>query len=109
MAIEIDRDQLADFLRRRREALRPEDVGLPAGPRRRTPGLRREEVAGLASMSADYLTRLEQRRDPQPSPQLLAAIAQQLLVHTATPGSDDADKLRMLGVVGRERFDVPAT
>jgi transcriptional regulator with XRE-family HTH domain len=74
----MDRDQLADFLRRRREALRPEDVGLPAGPRRRTPGLRREEVAQLASMSADYLTRLEQRRGPQPSSQMLAAIARAL-------------------------------
>lgn len=74
----MDRDQLADFLRRRRAALRPEDVGVVAGPRRRTPGLRREEVAALASMSTDYLTRLEQRRGPQPSVQMLGSLARGL-------------------------------
>ncbi|SFW66757.1 helix-turn-helix transcriptional regulator [Amycolatopsis australiensis] len=74
----MDRAELADFLRRRREALRPEDVGLPAGQRRRTAGLRREEVATLADMSADYYTRLEQRRGPRPSEQMLAAIARGL-------------------------------
>lgn len=74
----MDRVQLADFLRRRREALRPQDVGLTAGPRRRTPGLRREEVAALTGMSTDYLARLEQRRGPQPSEQLLSALARGL-------------------------------
>jgi hypothetical protein len=74
----VDREQLADFLRRRREALQPEDVGLARGPRRRTGGLRREEVALLASMSTDYYTRLEQQRGPQPSPPMLAAIARAL-------------------------------
>jgi transcriptional regulator with XRE-family HTH domain len=74
----VDREQLADFLRRRREALQPEDVGLARGPRRRTDGLRREEVALLASMSTDYYTRLEQQRGPQPSPPMLAAIARAL-------------------------------
>ncbi|SBT52499.1 helix-turn-helix transcriptional regulator [Micromonospora auratinigra] len=74
----MDRDALADFLRRRRATLRPADVGLPAGARRRAPGLRREEVAALAAMSTDYYTRLEQRRGPQPSPQLLAALARAL-------------------------------
>lgn len=69
---------LADFLRRHREALRPEDVGLPAGVRRRAPGLRREEVAALAVMSTDYYTRLEQRRGPQPSEQMLASLARAL-------------------------------
>jgi transcriptional regulator with XRE-family HTH domain len=73
-----DRAALADFLRRRREALRPEDVGLPEGARRRAPGLRREEVAALAVMSADYYTRLEQRRGPQPSEQMLASLARAL-------------------------------
>jgi hypothetical protein len=68
----MDRQALADFLRRRREALRPADVGLPAGVRRRAPGLRRQEVAALAVMSTDYYTRLEQRRGPQPSEQMLA-------------------------------------
>ena len=74
----IDRTGLAGFLRNRREALQPEDVGLPRGPRRRTKGLRREEVASLCHMSTDYYSRLEQERGPQPSPQMLAAIAQGL-------------------------------
>jgi transcriptional regulator with XRE-family HTH domain len=76
--IMMDRAQLADFLRRRREALRPGDVGLTSGPRRRTEGLRREEVAALCGMSVDYLARLEQQRGPQPSDQMLAAIARGL-------------------------------
>ena len=74
----MDRAALADFLRRRREALRPADVGLPAGARCRAPGLRREEVASLAVMSADYYTRLEQQRGPQPSEQMLASLARAL-------------------------------
>ena len=74
----IDRDGLADFLRRRREALQPEDVGLPRGQRRRTSGLRREEVAALCHMSTDYYSRLEQERGPQPSEQMIASIAQGL-------------------------------
>lgn len=78
----MDRAALADFLVRRREALRPADVGLPVGPRRRTPGLRREEVAALATMSTDYYTRLEQRRGPQPSLQMLAALARALRLST---------------------------
>lgn len=74
----MDRAQLADFLRRRREALQPEDVGLRRGPRRRAHGLRREEVAALCDMSVDYYARLEQQRGPQPSEQMLAAIARGL-------------------------------
>lgn len=74
----IDRAALAEFLRRRRASLQPEDVGLAAGPRRRTDGLRREEVAGLSHMSTDYYTRLEQQRGPQPSEQMIASIAQGL-------------------------------
>jgi transcriptional regulator with XRE-family HTH domain len=74
----IDRAGLADFLRRRREALQPEDVGLPRGQRRRTAGLRREEVASICHMSPDYYSRLERERGPQPSPQMLAAIGQGL-------------------------------
>src|SRR3712207_8836824 len=69
----IDRAGLADFLRIRREALQPEDVGLPRGSRRRTSGLRREEVAALCHMSADYYARLERERGPQPSEQMLAS------------------------------------
>ena len=74
----MDRPELADFLRRSRERLRPQDVGLPPGRRRRTPGLRREEVAQLAGVSADYCMRLEQRRSSQPSTQVLAALARAL-------------------------------
>ena len=74
----MDRPQLADFLRARRTALQPEDVGLSRGPRRRTAGLRREEVAALCGMSADYYGRLEQGRGPQPSEPMLAAIARGL-------------------------------
>ncbi|WP_422734209.1 helix-turn-helix transcriptional regulator [Micromonospora sp. WMMD558] len=74
----MDRAALASFLRRRREALRPEDVGLPVGARRRAAGLRREEVAALAAMSTDYYTRLEQERGPQPSEQMLASLARAL-------------------------------
>jgi transcriptional regulator with XRE-family HTH domain len=74
----IDRSGLAEFLRRRREALQPEDVGLPRGRRRRTSGLRREEVAALCHMSTDYYARLERARGPQPSEQMIASIAQGL-------------------------------
>lgn len=74
----IDRTGLAEFLRRRREALQPEDVGLPRGQRRRTGGLRREEVALLCHMSTDYYSRLERERGPQPSEQMIASIAQGL-------------------------------
>ncbi|MFI9531288.1 helix-turn-helix transcriptional regulator [Micromonospora rosaria] len=74
----MDRTGLAEFLRNRREALQPEDVGLPRGQRRRTNGLRREEVATLCHMSTDYYSRLERERGPQPSHRMLAAIAQGL-------------------------------
>ncbi|MCM4076096.1 helix-turn-helix transcriptional regulator [Paractinoplanes hotanensis] len=74
----MDRALLADYLRTRREALQPEDVGLPRGRRRRTRGLRREEVAVLAGMSIDYYTRLEQPRGPHPSEQILEALARAL-------------------------------
>ncbi|WP_370103542.1 helix-turn-helix transcriptional regulator [Streptacidiphilus sp. MAP12-20] len=74
----MDRPALADFLRRSRTRLSPADLGLPDGARRRTPGLRREEVAAQAGMSVDYYTRLEQQRGPNPSPQLLGALARAL-------------------------------
>ncbi|MFD4641905.1 helix-turn-helix transcriptional regulator [Lentzea sp. NPDC058436] len=74
----IDRAGLAAFLRSRREALQPEDIGLPRGSRRRTSGLRREEVAARCNMSADYYARLEQERGTHPSEQMIAAIAQGL-------------------------------
>lgn len=69
---------LADFLRRRRAGLQPEDVGLPRTARRRTDGLRRDEVSRLVGMSTDYYTRLEQQRGPQPSPSMLLAMARGL-------------------------------
>ncbi len=74
----MDRVALADLLRSRRARLDPADVGLPPGQRRRTPGLRRDEVASLAAISTDYYTRLEQRRGPHPSSAVLAALARAL-------------------------------
>jgi len=74
----MDQTGLATFLRRRREALQPDDVGIPPGQRRRTPGLRREEVAALCGMSTDYYSRLERGRGPKPSEQMIAAIARGL-------------------------------
>ena len=118
----MHREQLADFLRRRREAIRPAEVGIVDGPRRRTTGLRREEVAMLAGMSVDYVVRLEQGRSSQPSTQLLGALARALrlsdderahLFHLAghrPPPADGAARLaragllRMLDLLG----DTPA-
>jgi hypothetical protein len=74
----MDRAALADLLRTRRSRLTPADVGLPSGARRRTPGLRRDEVAALAAISSDYYTRLEQQRGPHPSPAVLSALARAL-------------------------------
>ncbi|WP_225729822.1 MULTISPECIES: helix-turn-helix domain-containing protein [unclassified Nocardia] len=73
----MDLDALATFLRSRRDRVRPEDVGLPSGPRRRVTGLRRDEVAHLAGASTDYYTQLE-RGAAQPSEQMLAALARAL-------------------------------
>ncbi|KUM86875.1 MULTISPECIES: helix-turn-helix transcriptional regulator [Streptomyces] len=79
----MDRRELADFLRSRRERITPADVGLAAGPRRRTPGLRREEVAQLAYISTEYYTRLEQARAPRPSLEVLAQVARALRLSDA--------------------------
>jgi transcriptional regulator with XRE-family HTH domain len=87
----IDRAGLAQFLRGRREALQPEDVGIPRGHRRRTDGLRREEVAALCHMSVDYYSRLERQRGPQPSEQMIGAIAQGL--HLDMPERDHLYRL----------------
>lgn len=84
----IDRAGLAEFLRRRRASLQPADVGLAPGQRRRTAGLRREEVAALCHMSTDYYARLEQERGPRPSEQMAAALAQGLHL-----GLDERDHL----------------
>jgi transcriptional regulator with XRE-family HTH domain len=82
----MDKHELGAFLRSRRERLRPEDVGLPSGSRRRTPGLRREEVAVLAHISTEYYVRLEQGRAPRPSGEVLAGIAGALRLTDAESG-----------------------
>jgi transcriptional regulator with XRE-family HTH domain len=69
---------IGEYLRARRELIRPEDVGLPGNGHRRVPGLRRDELAMLAGISTEYYTRLEQGRDRRPSPQVLDAIARAL-------------------------------
>jgi hypothetical protein len=79
----VDRGELADFLRSRRVRITPADVGLPAGTRRRTPGLRREEVAQSAYISTEYYTRLEQARGPRPSREVLAGLARALRLSDA--------------------------
>ncbi|GAA5164836.1 MULTISPECIES: helix-turn-helix domain-containing protein [Amycolatopsis] len=71
---------LGSYLRARRALVTPEQVGLPAGAKRRVPGLRREEVAMLAGISADYYLRLERGRDRNPSPQVLESLARVLLL-----------------------------
>ncbi|MFE6280966.1 helix-turn-helix transcriptional regulator [Streptomyces sp. NPDC057877] len=118
----IDRTGLAEFLRRRREAMQPEDVGLPRGRRRRTSGLRREEVAVLCHMSTDYYARLERERGPQPSEQMIASIAQglhlslderdhlfRLAGHTPPPRGADSDYIGpgLLRILDR-LYDTPA-
>ena len=77
------RREFAAFLRSRRERLTPTDVGLSEGFRRRTPGLRREEVALLAGVGATWYTWLEQGRDVRPSPEVLAALARALKLDAA--------------------------
>lgn len=118
----MQREQLADFLRRRRESIRPEEAGVTVGPRRRTSGLRREEVAMLAGMSTDYVVRLEQGRSSQPSVQLLGALARALrlsederdhLFHLAGHQPPPADGVARLARAGLMRMidllgDTPA-
>jgi transcriptional regulator with XRE-family HTH domain len=104
----INRAELATFLRKRRERLQPRDAGLPGGQRRRTPGLRRQEVAELAGLSVDYYIRLEQGRGPRPSRQVLAALARALMLT-----ADEREYLfRIAGeepsAVAGPRRDVPA-
>ncbi|GAA4266105.1 helix-turn-helix transcriptional regulator [Frondihabitans peucedani] len=75
-----DQNSLGDYLRARRELVKPQDVGLRPGGVRRVAGLRREEVATLAGISSDYYLRLEQGRDRNPSVQVLEALARVLLL-----------------------------
>jgi transcriptional regulator with XRE-family HTH domain len=90
----MNRPELAAVLRRSRGRLRPEDLGIPAGLNRRVPGLRREELALLAGISVDYVVRLEQGRGPQPSAQVLTALARALRLD-----SDERDELFLLAGV----------
>ncbi|MCD0482348.1 helix-turn-helix transcriptional regulator [Streptacidiphilus sp. ASG 303] len=76
----VRRRELASFLRSRRERITPEQVGLPSGGRRRTPGLRREEVAQLSAVGVTWYTWLEQARDIQVSAQVLDAVARTLML-----------------------------
>lgn len=85
------RSEFGAFLRSRRERVSPEEVGFPTAGRRRTPGLRREEVAALAGISVDYLVRLEQGRENNPSGAVLAALARTLRL-----SEDEAKHLRSL-------------
>src|SRR4051812_39221248 len=80
------RDELADFLRQRRASLQPDEVGLANGGRRRTPGLRREEVAQLAGVGTTWYTWLEQGRDVRASVEVLDAIAKALRLTPAERG-----------------------
>ncbi|MFI9200478.1 helix-turn-helix transcriptional regulator [Streptomyces sp. NPDC053048] len=77
---EVRRQELAAFLRSRRERISPEQAGLPRGPRRRTPGLRREEVAQLAAVGVTWYTWLEQARDIQVSAQVLDSVSRALML-----------------------------
>jgi transcriptional regulator with XRE-family HTH domain len=86
--------ELGPFIRSRREGLSPSDVGLAVGPRRRTPGLRRSELATIAGISVDYLIRLEQGRDRRPSGQVLAALADALRLD-----DDDREHLRRVAAI----------
>ena len=100
----MDVEELGPFLRRRREAVSPADVGLPPGGRRRTPGLRRAEVATLAGISVDYLVRLEQGRDRRPSADVLAALANVLQLD-----EDDRHYLRLFAALSTGRALCPNT
>lgn len=112
------RAELGAFLRSRRERLSPERVGLPGGGRRRTPGLRREEVAMLASIGVTWYTWLEQGRDITPSSQVLDALARALLLdpdesahlHLLATGSipGEAGDPAGCGVVTAEHLDLLA-
>ncbi|MER7834594.1 helix-turn-helix transcriptional regulator [Streptomyces sp. NPDC096040] len=91
----VRRHELGAFLRSRRERITPEQVGLPRGARRRTPGLRREEVAHLSAVGVTWYTWLEQARDIQVSVQVLDALARTLLLD----GSERAHLFQLAGAV----------
>ncbi|MCX4718757.1 helix-turn-helix domain-containing protein [Streptomyces virginiae] len=92
-------EELAQFLRAMRARLRPDDVGLPVQGRRRTPGLRRQEVAQLAAVSVEWYVRLEQGRASEPGTAVLDALAQALRLSSA--------ERRHLHVIARGEAPVP--
>jgi transcriptional regulator with XRE-family HTH domain len=95
--------ELSKFLRARREGVRPQDAGLPPGTgSRRTPGLRREEIATLAGVSIDYYTRLERGRETRPSPAVVDALARALLLD-----GDEHEYLKSLAAQAARRTPVP--
>jgi len=96
--------ELGSFLRSRRESMSPAEVGLASSARRRTPGLRRAELATLAGVSVDYLIRLEQGRDIHPSTQVLGALAAALRFD-----DDDRDHLQALAVISNGTELCPQT
>ncbi|MDT0341461.1 helix-turn-helix transcriptional regulator [Streptomyces litchfieldiae] len=100
----MDDNHLGDFLRARRAGLRPEDVGMARSGARRVAGLRREEVAGLAGVSVDYYTRLEQGRERRPSPQVVDALCRALRVDA----DGRAHLYRLAGAATIERPSGPA-
>ncbi len=93
------REQLAAFLRSRRERLAPVDAGLVAGPRRRTPGLRREEVAQLSGVSVTWYTWLEQARDITVSRQVLDSLSRRSSSRPSNTGICSAWPVRPLVVI----------
>jgi len=87
-------NDLGAFIRSRREAVSPESVGLASTGRRRTPGLRRSELATIAGISVDYLIRIEQGRDTHPSPSVVTALADALQLN-----EEDRLHLKILGAI----------
>lgn len=109
MSGSLSDNELGAFLRSRRESIAPADVGLPDGGRRRTPGLRRSELATIAGVSVDYLIRLEQGRDRRPSGSVMMALADALRL-----GDDDRMHLKRLTAVSHSpelcpTYQPPAT
>ena len=95
-SLERNRAELADFLRSRRERISPQEVGLPAGERRRTPGLRREEVAALAGVGLSWYTWLEQGREIGVSASFLERLSKTLKL--------DATERRYLFLLAHQRL-----
>lgn len=100
---EQEQTELGRFLRARREGVRPQDVGLPRGPgARRTPGLRREEIATLAGVSIDYYTRLERGKETRPGPAVVDAVGRALRLD-----DEELNYLRALAVQAARRPPEP--